>query len=129
MRFTCSILMAALLCCGLTLAKVPAGGGAAAALEAKHAGTPPGLAKKGGLPPGLAKQFGTTVPDKAYVAVDPRYDDRAWFLVDGRWVLRQGFDPDLRLEVRSVMTHPSIAVPHPVPLPAAAVSLHVVVFE
>ena len=58
--------------------------------QAKKAVPPPGLARKGGLPPGLAKKFGSTVPSTAYIALDPRHDDRAWFLVNGRWMLRQG---------------------------------------
>src|SRR5882672_6750551 len=116
MRVSVSILVAALTCCGGALANQPAYGGRGAVLAAKPGGGPSGLAKKGGLPPGLAKRFGPTVPARAYVAVDPRYDDRAWFLIDGRWVLQQGFDPDLRVEVRSLMTLPPIPGPPPVPL-------------
>ena len=56
---------------------------------AKKGGVPPGLAKKGGLPPGLAKKYGR-LPERPYVAVDPRYYDRAWFLIEGRWELRKG---------------------------------------
>ena len=94
---------------------------------AKKGGTPPGLAKKGGLPPGLAKKFGATPPARAYVALDPARDDRAWFLIDGRWVLKQRFDDALRVEVRGAIALP--AVPPPVPLPRVGVALHVVLFE
>ena len=94
---------------------------------AKKDGVPPGLAKKGGLPPGLAKKFGRAPPSKAYVAFDPRYDDRAWFLIDNRWVLRQHFDSSLRIEVRQAFTLP--AVPPPVPVPSLQVAFHVVLFE
>jgi hypothetical protein len=94
---------------------------------AKKGGMPPGLAKQGGMPPGLAKKFGGAVPTHAFIAFDPKHDDRAWFLIDGRWVLRQGFDPGVRTEVRLAMQFP--ASPPPVPLPAAALSLHVVMFH
>ncbi len=94
---------------------------------AKKGGVPPGLAKKGGLPPGLAKKFGARVPERAYVAFDPRYEDRAWFLIDGRWVLRKRFDAGVRAEVRDAFRLPP--VPPPIPLPSARVELHVVVFE
>jgi hypothetical protein len=94
---------------------------------AKKGGTPPGLARKGGLPPGLAKKFGSQVPKKAYIAVDPHRDDRAWFLIDGRWVLKEGFEGTLRLEVAKVRSHPP--APPPVPLPVVDVDLHVVLFE
>ena len=129
MRIGIPILVAALLCYGVALASQPANGGRGTAHAAKPGGGPPGLAKKGGLPPGLAKRFGPTVPTRAYVAVDPRYDDRAWFLIDGRWVLQQGFDPDLRVEVRSLMTLPPIPGPPPVPLPHVEVALRVVLFD
>ena len=100
MRFVSSTVVVALLACGVAVANVPANGSLVIAASAKSGGVPPGLAKKGGVPPGLAKQFGATVPEKAYVAIDPRYDDRAWFLIDGSWVLRQGFDPNVRVEGR-----------------------------
>lgn len=106
------------------LADKPAGG--PPGLAAKG-GVPPGLAKKGGLPPGLAKKFGAAPPARAYVAFDPGRDDRAWFLIDGRWVLKQRFDASLRVEVRGAMALP--AVPPPVPLPQVGVALHVVLFE
>jgi hypothetical protein len=67
---------------------------------------PPGLAKKGGLPSGLAKKFGPTVLQQAYIAVDPRHDDRAWFLVGDRWVLRRSFDP--ASAPRSARFYPSL---------------------
>lgn len=94
---------------------------------AKQGGVPPGLAKKGGLPPGLAKKLGAAPPARAYVAFDPRRDDRAWFLIDGRWTMRDRFDSALRVEVRGAMAMP--AVPPPVPLPSVGVALHVVLFE
>ena len=100
--------------------KVPPG-------HAKKGTVPPGLAKKGGLPPGLAKKYGAPPPARVYVALDPVRDDRAWFLVDGRWVLRQGFDPAVRIEVRDARLLP--AVPPPVVLPSLNVALRVVVFE
>jgi hypothetical protein len=128
MRYIVSILVAALMGCGIALANEPANGAQDTAIAAKAGGGPPGLAKKGGIPPGLAKKFGATVPTKAYVAIDPRYDDRAWFLIDGRWVLKQGFDPDLRIEVRTLMTLPPIPDPPPVPLPSVEVAFHVVLF-
>jgi hypothetical protein len=128
MRFNASILVAALMSCGVALATQPANTGRGAAPAAESGGTPPGLAKKTGIPPGLAKRFGPTVPATAYIAVDPRYDDRAWFLIDGRWVFQQGFDQDLRVEVRSLMTLPPIPGPPPVPLPKMEVVLRVVLF-
>lgn len=94
---------------------------------AKKGGVPPGLAKKGGLPPGLAKQFGKQVPERPYVAFDPGRSDRAWFLIEGRWVLKEGFGDSLRLEVQEARKRAS--VPPPVPLPKAGVELHVVLFE
>ena len=94
---------------------------------AKKGGVPPGLAKKGGLPPGLAKKFGERLPEKAYIAVDPRHDDRAWFLIEGRWVLRDGFSGSLRVEVGEVRLRTT--APPPVPLPDVGADLHVVLFE
>jgi hypothetical protein len=79
------------------------------------------------LPPGLAKKYGATVPTRVYVAVDPRRDDRAWFLIDGRWVLRQGFDPTVRVEVRNAWALPP--VPPPVPLPSVGVAFRVVLYD
>jgi len=93
----------------------------------KKGGVPPGLAKKGGLPPGLAKKFGPTPPARAYIALDPAHDDRAWFLIEGRWILRQQFDSNLRIEVRSAMALPP--VPPPVPLPTLSADFRVVLFE
>ena len=122
MRTGISILIASALCLGIVSAAEPGRGG-------PKPGRPPGHAKKhGGLPPGLAKKFGPTVPARCYIAVDPRYDDRAWFLIDGRWVLRQGFAPDVRVEVRQVMALPALPSPPPVPLPKVQVGLHVVLF-
>jgi hypothetical protein len=94
---------------------------------AKKGGVPPGLAKKGGLPPGLAKKFGPAPPARAYVAFDPAHDDRAWFLIDGRWVLKQKFDSNLRVEVRGAMALDP--VPPPVPLPSLNIDFRVVLFE
>jgi hypothetical protein len=129
MKKIVAILMASFLGSGAVLASHSAPASNDMILVAKHSGGPPGLAKKGGLPPGLAKQFGPTLPGVAYVAVDPRYDDRAWFLINGGWVLRQGFDSALRVEVRSLMALPPIPAPPPVPLPSVAVSFHVVAFQ
>jgi hypothetical protein len=96
---------------------------------AKKGGVPPGLAKKGGLPPGLAKQFGPSVPDRAYIALDPSRTDRAWFLIGDRWVLRSRFDSSLRVEVRQLISLPPLAEPPPVPLPSLSIHFHVLVFE
>jgi hypothetical protein len=90
-----------------------------------HGGVPPGLAKKGGMPPGLAKRLGRPLTQRVYVAFDPRREDRAWFLVDDRWVEQTGFDASLRLEVRDSLRLPAIPLP-PVPPPLAR--LHVVLF-
>ncbi len=95
--------------------------------QAKKGGVPPGLAKKGGLPPGLAKKFGARRPEKAYVALDPRREDRAWLLIDGRWVLKERFDASLRAEVRDALLLPP--VPPPVPLPPIGVDVRVVLFR
>jgi len=113
-----SVLVASLLACGIAQANVPQDKGGTLV-----------AANQGGGPPGLAKKFGPTLPARAYIAVDPRYDDRAWFLIDGRWVLQQGFDSQLRVEVRSLMSLPPIPAPPPVPLPSVAVSFHVVLFN
>jgi hypothetical protein len=93
----------------------------------KKAAVPPGLAKKGGLPPGLAKKFGPAPPAHAYVAIDPAHDDRAWFLIDGQWILKQRFDSNLRVEIRSAMALDP--VPPPVPLPSLNIDFRVVLFE
>ena len=124
MRQLSTVLIAALVVSGAALAKPPAN----KPDKAHETGTPPGLAKKGGVPPGLAKKFGTTVPATAYIAFDPRHDDRAWFLIDGRWVLRQGFDAGVRVEVRQVIGLPALPSPPPVPLPKLQVGLHIVLF-
>ena len=94
---------------------------------AKKGGIPPGLAKKGGLPPGLGKKFGPRVPDRAYIAFDSRFQDRAWFLIEDRWVLRSRFEPSVRVEVRHAFSLPP--VPPPVPLPSGSLNLHVVLFQ
>ena len=93
---------------------------------AKKGGVPPGLAKKGGLPPGLAKKYGV-VPERPYIALHPEHDDRAWFLIEGRWVLRGDFDKILRDEVKEIRTR--APAPPPVPLPLVDVDLRVVLFE
>jgi hypothetical protein len=93
---------------------------------AKKGGVPPGLAKKGGLPPGLAKKFGHRVPERPYIAVDPRYRDRAYFLIDGRWELRKGLEAHVQAELQDVLRLPRVAPP--IPLPKIGADLHVVLF-
>lgn len=97
-------------------------------------GVPPGLAKKGGLPPGqakkalppgLARKFGRR-PERPCIAFDPVRTDRAWFLINGRWELREGLK-DLHLEIRDSLRLPPS--PPPVPLPRVGVDLHVVLFD
>lgn len=92
-------------------------------------GIPPGLAKKDGLPPGIAKKFGAAKPERPYVAFDPRYDDRAWFLIEGRWVLKKHFDSALRLEVRQSFLLPPVPPPIPLPKISGSVDLRVVLFN
>jgi hypothetical protein len=128
MRFIIYMIVIAVLSNGIASANQSSSGLLGLTVASKSGGVPPGLAKKGGMPPGLAKKFGPTVPAQAYVAVDPRYDDRAWFLIDGRWVLKQGFGSDLRGEVRSLMTLPPVPEP-PVPLPSVEVAFRVVLFQ
>jgi hypothetical protein len=130
MRTSLSLLVASAICFGTVAAGPPIRGGhnhGHPPGQAKHSAGPPGHAKHG-LPPGLAKKFGPSIPERCYVAVDPRYDDRAWFLINGSWVLRQGFAPDVRLEVRHVIGLPALPSPPPVPLPKLQVGLHVVLF-
>jgi hypothetical protein len=91
-------------------------------------GTPPGLAKKGALPPGLAKKLGPAPREKVYVAFDRRHDDRAWFLIEGEWILKSGFEPSVRSEVRASLTLPPFPAPPPVPLPRIGAELHVALF-
>jgi len=79
------------------------------------------------LPPGLAKKFGPRIPPRPYIAFDPRHEDRAWFLIDGRWVLHEGLPPEVRLEVRNAVRLP--VAPPPVPLPKVGVDLRVVLFN
>jgi hypothetical protein len=127
MRYEILIFVLLLVLPGLAFAdKPPRNDGAPPGL-AKKGGVPPGLAKKGGLPPGLAKKFGSVAPARAYIAFDPAHDDRAWFLIDGRWILKQHFDSNLRLEARSAMTLDPVAPP--VPLPSLAIAFRVVLFE
>lgn len=78
-------------------------------------GVPPGLAKKGGIPPGLAKKFGTRVPLVAYIAIDPRRSDRAWFLIGDKWTHKTGFDALLQREVRDLLNRPRVTSPTPLP--------------
>ncbi len=97
--------------------------------HSKNSGTPPGLAKKGGVPPGLAKKFGTRLPPVAYIAIDPKHDDRAWFLIDNKWVLKTGFDDPLKLEVRDILKQPPLPTPPPVPFPKLPDPLHLFSFK
>ena len=95
----------------------------------KKGGLPPGQAKKATLPPGLAKKYGAKRPETVYIAFDRRYEDRAWYLVGGEWVLRSGFEPAVRVEVKAAFDLPPLPSPPPVPLPNVGVKLHVVLFE
>jgi len=97
------------------------------AKKAASKSTPPGLAKKTELPPGLAKKFGEKPDGAAYVAFDPKNTSRAWFLIDGKWKLEDGFDAKLRGEVKASLAFP--AVEPPVPLPEVKIKLQVVKFE
>jgi hypothetical protein len=90
-------------------------------------GVPPGLAKKGGLPPGIAKKFGAKPPAVAYIAIDPRHVDQAWFLIDNRWTLKKNFDATLKLEIGDALKLPSIKPP--IPLPKLPDPLHVISFR
>lgn len=94
---------------------------------AKKGGIPPGLAKKGGIPPGLAKKFGPMLPERPCIAIDPRRTDQAWFLIEGKWQLKKGFDASLRLEIRNALQLPS--APPPIPLPRLSTDLHIVQFD
>ena len=78
-----------------------------------------------GLPPGLAKRFGRPVPQRVYVAFDPRNEDRAWFLIDNRWVEYRDFDAPLRVEVHNSLRMPPVPLP---PVPPPIRHLHVVLF-
>ena len=109
-----------------TLAATPQGHGRGHG-HGKSDRVPPGHARKGSLPPGLAKKFGARLPERPYIAVDPRHPDRAYFLINGRWELRQGFSLGLQAEVRDTLRLP--AAPPPVPLPRLGVDLHVVLFQ
>ena len=95
---------------------------------ARKDGTPPGLAKKGGLPPGLAKKLGPARAEQVYVAFDRRHEDRAWFLIEGEWILKTGFEPSVRAEVTAALALPPLPAPPPVPLPRIGADLHVVLF-
>lgn len=95
----------------------------------KKGGVPPGQAKKAALPPGLAKKCGPKRPAEVYVAFDRRHEDRAWFLLDGTWVLKSAFEPSVRSEVKASLALPPLPAPPPVPLPKVGVELHVVLFQ
>lgn len=127
MRFGCLLLLLGLLYAPASFADKPGKSDSAPPGQVKKNGVPPGLAKKGGLPPGIAKKFGPTPPALAYVALDPVHEDRALFLIDGRWVLKQQFDANLRTEVRVAMTLPAVAPP--VPLPSLHIAFRVVLFQ
>lgn len=96
---------------------------------ARSGGVPPGLAKKGGLPPGIAKKFGARPPAVAYIAIDPRYVDRAWFLIDDKWTLRRGFDAPLKLEIGNALKLSPVAPPIPLPKLNLPSPLHVISFN
>jgi len=139
MRYRVAMLSMALLCGGIALAEKPHGdkdappgladkGGTPPGL-AKKGGIPPGLAKKGGLPPGLARKFGSRVPDKVYIALDPGHTDRAWFLIGDRWVLERHLDSSVQVEVRQLLVLPPLPAPPPVPLPSLNIHFHVLLFE
>ena len=81
-----------------------------------------------GLPPGLAKRLVFAQSAPRYVVFDPRYDDRAWYLVDNRWVLLRGFDTNVRREVHQLLVSPYVPLPPPIPLPVPHVSLRVYLF-
>ena len=95
--------------------------------HSKNHGVPPGLAKKGGLPPGIAKKFGPKLPAVAYIAIDPRYVDRAWFLIGNQWTLKTGFDAPLKREIGDALKLPSIKPP--IALPKLSDPLHVISFK
>jgi len=95
--------------------------------HSKHNGVPPGLAKKGGLPPGIAKKFGAHPPTVAWIAIDPRHVDQAWFLIGGTWTLKKNFDDPLKLEIGDALKLPSIKPP--IPLPKLPDPLHVISFQ
>lgn len=85
-----------------------------------------------GLPPGLAKKLGPTRPTRLYVALDPRWDDRAWFLLNERWVLRSLPEASLRREVRALLDFgplPAPPLPPPIPLPRLGVELRLWLFD
>jgi hypothetical protein len=114
----------------ISFAAPPAQQGGEPPGQAKKEVAPPGLAKKGGLPPGLAKQFGKTAPQTGYIALDPQHDDRAWFLVNGRWVLHERLEDSVRAEVRQLLAQPAPPQPisPPVPLPPLNVRFRIVAF-
>ncbi|HXU44223.1 MAG TPA: hypothetical protein VN783_01750 [Thermoanaerobaculia bacterium] len=80
------------------------------------------------FPPGLARVYGPRRPARAYVAFDPRYNDRAWFLIDGRWVLRDRLDPDVRVEIRHLLAGPPLPLPPPPPIPLPDARLRLMLF-
>jgi len=118
-----------------------AGGSTVAGQGNGHPGkkTPPGLAKKGHVPPGLAKKRGCLPPGLAkkagarsrcnlYMAVDPRHDDRAWFLIEGRWILRE-LDDLARGDLKAQLALHVESPPRPdTPLPNVSVDLRLMWF-
>lgn len=96
---------------------------------AKKGGVPPGQAKRGCLPPGLARKFGSKAPCGAYVAADPKVPSQAWFLIEGEWVLRTGFEASVQAEISSAL---KLALPPPppppIPLPKIAGTVEILLF-
>ena len=56
--------------------------------------------------PGLAKKLGPTPSARVFIALDPRRDDLAWFLIDDRWVLRSLPEASVRREIRDLLRSP-----------------------
>jgi hypothetical protein len=126
MRTISTLLVLAVALTGAAHAKPPADKHDTSSTHAS--GTHPGLAKKDGVPPGLAKHFGKTVPERVYIAIDPRHDDRAWFLIGDRWVMHTHLEPSARAEVRGLFSHPPLPGPPPIPLPRLDAPLRVLRF-
>jgi hypothetical protein len=85
-----------------------------------------------GLPPGLAKKLGPRRPAQVYIALDPRRDDQAWFLLDDRWVLRSLPEASLRREIRALLDLgplPLPPLPPPIPLPRPGTGLRLLLFD
>lgn len=96
---------------------------------AKKGGVPPEQAKRGCLPPGLAKKLGPNPSCRVYVVVDPAREDRAWFLVEGDWVLATDLAPDARMELRAALKLDFPPPPPPVPFPRAGAELRLMLFS